>query len=191
MKKIVKSRKFRYLAAFIAMVVILLSMTIQPMLTKSMGKEIMIKTKPLDPTDVFRGDYVILNYEINEIPDEKLGEDILAYRSNKDEYNPYEDLRGKNIYVTLKKNGDYYEVDKATLYKPKEDIYLKAKYYHSLFLQNMSNKASGIVVNYRLDNYYIPENTGKELEEKSSKGELLAKIKVYKGYGLLTEIVNQ
>lgn len=191
MKKIVKSKKFRYLAAFIAMVVILLSMTIQPILTKSMGTEIMIKTKPLDPTDVFRGDYVILNYEINEIPDEKLGQDILAYRSNKDEYNPYEDLRGKNIYVTLKKNGDYYEVDKATLYKPKEGIYLKAKYYHSLFLQNMSNKPSGIVVNYRLDNYYIPENTGKELEKKSSKGELLAKIKVYKGYGLLTEIVTQ
>ncbi|KOA18817.1 hypothetical protein CLHOM_27560 [Clostridium homopropionicum DSM 5847] len=191
MKRIVKSRKFRYLAAFITMVVVLLSMTIQPMLTKSMGTEILIKTKPLDPTDVFRGDYVRLNYEINEIPDEKLDEDILEYKSTKDEYNPYEDLRGKNIYVTLKKNGNYYELDKATLKKPKEGIYLKAKYYHSLFLQEVTNKPSGIVVNYRLDNYFVPENTGKELEEKASKGEILAKIKVYKGYGLLTELVTQ
>jgi len=191
MKRIGKSRGFKYLSAFIVMAAVILSMTIQPMLANSMGTEIVIKTKPFDPRDVFRGDYVMLYYDINEIPNEKLKEDILSYKSTKDEYNPYEDLRGKDIYVILKKNGNYYELDKATLKKPKEGIYLKAKFNYNLFSQSEGSKVTGIVVNYRLDKYFVPENTGKELEEKALKGEVLAKIKVYKGYGLLTELVTQ
>jgi uncharacterized membrane-anchored protein len=39
-----------------------------------------------------------------------------------------------------------------------------------------------------LDKYFVPEGTGKSLEEFSHKGNLLAKIKVYKGYGQLIKI---
>ncbi|WP_432403275.1 GDYXXLXY domain-containing protein [Wukongibacter sp. M2B1] len=44
-------------------------------------------------------------------------------------------------------------------------------------------------MDYTLDKYFVPKNTGKELEEKVRAGEALAKIKVYKGYPLLEEIV--
>ena len=35
---------------------------------------------------------------------------------------------------------------------------------------------------------HIPKNTGKELEDLSAKGQLMAHIKVKNGYGILKEI---
>lgn len=205
MMKIIKKRGFKYLMAFLIPFVILLSMTIKPAITNALGSEILIKTKPFDPRDVFRGDYIYLNYEINEITLDKLDNSVLNIRDDKEEYEPFKELRKKNLYVTLKESKGVYEVDKVSLNKPNEGIYLKAKYRYTL--QDMPEKedeninkekekyvvpkAIGINVDYSLDKYFVPENTGKDLEDKAQKGELLAKIKVYKGYSLLKEVVEK
>lgn len=189
MNNFIERRGFRYLASFLVLFLVLISMTIEPVITNIWGEEIFIKTKPVDPRDLFRGDYVQLNYEINDINLEKLDEEILKLK-DKEEENSFEDLRGKKVYVSLKKNGKFHVVDKVTLEKPEEGIFLKGKYEYPIWNNNGQVKLNGIRVDYTLDKYFIPENTGKELEKKARNGEVSAKIKVYKGYSFLKEIVD-
>ena len=200
MKKIVKKRGFKYLMSFLIPFFILLSMTIRPLMTNIFGEEILIKTKPFDPRDVFRGDYVRLDYEISEVPLEKLENEILAMKNG----NGYEDFKGlkkKELYVILKEYNDFYMVDKFTLQKPNGGVFLKGKYKYPIYkeldkeeLQKKENgihkiEVKGIRIDYALDKYFVPENTGKNLEDTVIKGKILAKIKVYNGYSLLKEIL--
>lgn len=189
MNKLIERRGVRYLVSFLILFLILISMTVEPVITNILGEEIFIKTKPIDPRDLFRGDYVQLNYEINDIDLEKLDEEIVKLK-DKQEENSFRDLRGKKLYVSLKKNGKFYEVDKVTLKKPEEGIFLKGKYEYPLWDNNFQPKLTGIRIDYTLDKYFIPENTGNELEEKARNGQVFAKIKVYKGYSFLKEVVD-
>lgn len=189
MRKIVKKKSFKYIVVFLVQFLILISMTIQPIMTSVLGTEILIKTQPFDPRDVFRGDYVQLSYEINDIPLNLLDEEILKLRQGKEEYSAFEDLFGKKLYVILKKEDKFYSVDKVTLEKPKEGVFLKGKLAYSLWDETKQGNVTGIRVEYTLDKYFVPENTGKNLEEVARKGEVVAKVKIYKGYSLLKEIV--
>ncbi|TCO76923.1 GDYXXLXY domain-containing protein [Marinisporobacter balticus] len=192
MKKLIKKRGFKYLVSFLILFFILFAMTIQPMMTDLQGEEILIKTKPFDPRDLFRGDYVQLHYEINDISLEQLDNEILKLK-DQEEYNIFKNLEGKKLYVRLKKNRKFHEVDGVTLIKPKEGIFLVAKYKYALWDENKEYKNSnvrGINVDYTLDKYFVSENTGDELEKKARNGEVFVKVKVYKGYSLLKEIVE-
>lgn len=191
MKKITKNLGFKYIVVFLIQVLILISMTIQPIMTNILGTEITIKTDPLDPRDVFRGDYVRLNYEISSIPLNLLDEDILKLTNINEQYGEFGDLFGKDLYVALKEDNGFYTVDKVTLEKPKDGIYLIGKYAYSIWNETKEENVKAIRVEYTLDNYFVPENTGKDLEEASSKGQVIAKVKVYKGYSVLKEVLPE
>ena len=53
---------------FVCQLGVLLTMVILPLMTTFGGDTILLRTVPVDPRDLFRGDYVILNYEFNNIP---------------------------------------------------------------------------------------------------------------------------
>ena len=56
------------------------------------GTEVVLKTAPIDPRDLLRGDYVILNYEISSVPastivgglPKEAGEQVLSVRLHKE-----------------------------------------------------------------------------------------------------------
>ena len=82
------------------------------------GKVIHLRTAPIDPRDMFRGDYVRLNYEISRIPFSRIkGVDHIS-----------ELKKGDKIYVSLKEgpNGLYELVD-AGLEKPADGVYLAGR----------------------------------------------------------------
>ncbi|MBP1995853.1 GDYXXLXY domain-containing protein [Paenibacillus eucommiae] len=127
-----------------------------------LGKEIRLQTLPVDPRDLLYGDYVILNYEISTLPTSLL---------NKGEFPE----RGDTVYVLLKLNAS----DKAGTYdavgiytsKPSaaaEEAIIKARVEF--------NHGDTLRLEYGLEKYYVPENTGKELENQV--GELVARVKV-------------
>jgi uncharacterized membrane-anchored protein len=128
------------------------------------GKEIRLQTVPIDPRDLLYGDYVKLNYDINEIS-------TALWKGSGKNYDT------KNLYVVLKpdklsKNGTYGAVGIYD-HKPSaqdDEVILKGRFDY--------NGDSSIHVKYGLETYYISENTGKELEEKAGKGKLVTKVKV-------------
>lgn len=167
-------------------VIILLGMTIQPLLALFWGQEILLETEPIDPRDIFRGDYVRLNYKINQIEVSKGDQDLLQ---KIDSSESYQKLRNKTIYVAIKKVGDYYSVDFVSLSKPKNQLFITGKYrYNQIGLRDREDFMN---VDYSLDRFFVPENTGRDLENLARKGQLVAKVKVFNGYSLLVDVVPQ
>ncbi|MDL4842874.1 GDYXXLXY domain-containing protein [Aquibacillus rhizosphaerae] len=114
------------------------------------GETIKLETLPVDPQDIFYGDYVTLRYQIEEIPDAK-------WDAEKDpEY-------GETIYVLLEKGTESnYQVAKASSEKmgtTNEQVIMKAKvdYYDSTTKVHY--------VDYGLGRYYIEDNTGGKFEQ--------------------------
>ncbi|WP_461205768.1 GDYXXLXY domain-containing protein [Clostridium sp. DL1XJH146] len=194
MRKLYSKNWFKYLIAFSIPLILLLSILVKPLMTSAFGEEIIIKTMPNDPRDIFRGDYVTLDYEISEISLEDLGLDIKDLESKDDIYDKYYKLKDKDLYVVLDEEGDYYNIKKVTTEIPEEDIYLIGRYSYTIYNDTMpvedkgNPEVVGIKVEYSLDKYYVPENTGLDLEKKAEEGSLIATIKVYRGYALLENI---
>lgn len=176
----------KYIVSMILPIIILIGMAMTPLMTYYKGDEIIINTKPYDPTDAFRGDYIYMNYDINDISLDQIPDGLI----DKDSY--YQDkLSNKDLYVVLKKQNNIYKVDYLTDKKPKNKIYLKAKYNHTIgnWDENKEkDNITGIRVSYNLDKYFIEENTGADFEKKAREGKLKAKVKVYNGYSLLIDV---
>lgn len=170
------------LMAGLVPLLILVAMTVPPISTILFGEEILLETRPYDPRDLFRGDYVVLNYEIDEVDIEKFPEELR-------EEDAYEKYRNREIYAVLEKKGEFHDIEYMTYAKPKNMVYLTGKlnYFHPF--QNPDDQVERIHVDYNLDRYFVPENAGKDLEEMSRQGELAARIRVRNGYAILVEVL--
>lgn len=137
------------------------------------GDEITLETVPFDPTDLFRGDYVELSYEIETV-DESLVEWGTGHSKSDRYYN-------EDMFAVLKKDGDIYIIDFITSEEPETGIYLNCEVY---------SYGSSLQVDYNINRYFVKEGTGTKLEEAARKGQLLGKVKVYKGRAVLVEIIE-
>ena len=166
------TKKKMFLLAVAIPLLILLAMTIKPQATVLFGQEIVLESKAYDPTDLFRGDYVTINFAISDVPESKVAL-------------PIDKINNKNLYVSLKQEGKYFVVDQVSETKPKQGIYLKGKFQE---VYNEFNNADKFRVDYSLDKYFVEQGSGKDLEQKSLKGGLVGTVKVLGGYGVLTGI---
>lgn len=120
----------------------------------SWGQTITLKTAPVDPRDPFYGDYVTLDYAIEQIPEEKwLVEEPLN--------------RGEKVFLLLEENdeGIYELVEASTLWPETEgnQVVLSSKYQWSdASLQQHQ-------VDIGLGRYYIEENTGTFWERREER----------------------
>ena len=115
--------------------------------TLSAGTPVLLKAAPVDPRDVFRGKYVMLEYDISWIKSENLDS---------------EDLQNKNVYVVLEKGEKDWNEAGLYLYKPNlniNQIYIKGKlnYYNS--------RRNEYHVTYGIESYYVEEGQGREIEQ--------------------------
>lgn len=176
--------KNKFILGLILPILILLGMTARPLATQLWGTEISIQTSPVDPTDLFRGDYVTLRYPINDLPLRYFPElkGIVDYQVEQKYLN-------KEIFVSLKPVGKLHEVSQVSFTKPSSGVYLTGKiigiYGPSLPEENGERT---VAVDYSLDKYFVPENSGGTLEEKGRKGQLIARVKVWQGYAQLVGI---
>jgi len=179
--------KKHFLIAVVIPVIILLGMAVQPVLTLFFGQEILLATRPFDPRDIFRGDYVNLSYEIEEVPLEKFPDKLLSLAENVEEKKSYK--KAPTVYGVLKEENGYMVIDYISLEKPEDKLYIKGKlpsYYVFLYRDKYTNNP--IFVNFGLDKYFVPENTGTELEEAARQGKITARVKILNGYAILVGI---
>ncbi|MEN9895058.1 MAG: hypothetical protein RIR97_910 [Pseudomonadota bacterium] len=130
------------------------------------GTEIRLKTQPVDPRDLFRGDYVTLSYDISTIPVSRLvGKQPPEGQLNR-------------IFVRLAAGPDgLWTIREASLEK------LPAK-PGTVVMQSTNEKryTSGDsmirFVNYGIERYYVPEGQGKAIEETVNSDDLAIIVKV-------------
>ncbi|MFP5115411.1 GDYXXLXY domain-containing protein [Bacillaceae bacterium C204] len=174
-----KRAKQLVLACFVP-VLILLGMCVKPLYTLITGEDMILQTKPLDPSDVFRGDYVTLRYEAEEVPI-KLVEPSIVTRLQ---------ARGGEfeVFVLMQKKEGVHTPVKVTLSKPEKGKYLNGTIS---YIDKNNQGQETAFISYDLDNYYLEDNTGTKWEKASAKGEILAKLKVNNGYAILTDITTK
>lgn len=184
---------WKKLIAFSLPILILIGMSIPPFLTITTGNTIKLETRPVDPTDLFRGDYVRLNYKAEEVNISKLDKELKDYfRVNNSSF--YD--KPVVVYSVLEKNENGIDIVKKVVKdQPEEGIYLKGEINY--FPLNSSNEPDNQVVeiNYQLDKFFVPENTGKGLEnaisQPANKTSAIATIKVRKGHAILDKVEIQ
>ena len=164
------TKKKTFLLAVAIPLLILLGMTIKPQATVLLGHEIVLETKAVDPTDLFRGDFVSISFAISDIPKSKVAL-------------PIERVNNKNLYVSLKQEGKYYVVDQVSENKPLQGVYLKGKFQE---IYNQFNEAGKFRVDYSLDKYFVKQGSGGDLQKSSNSGGLVGTLKVLDGYGVVT-----
>ncbi len=105
----------KYIVLVILQALLLVGMIGMKQVWIARGEKIKLKTVPVDPRDIFRGDYARLNYDISSLDLDSLG--------CKDTFK-----RNDKVYVTLKKSEkDYYEAASASLKKPAGGIFLQGR----------------------------------------------------------------
>lgn len=163
-------------------IVILIGMTVTPLYTLMTGEEITLRTIPVDPTDLFRGDYVVLRYEAEEIPVSLISNEIRAKLDN-GQY----DL---NVYVVLEEQDGIHIPTEVRLTKPDTPLFLKGTLNYIGPTWDGSVEGEEVAfLSYSLDKYFVEDNTGLDLEEASQNGDILAKVKVKNGYAYLVDIM--
>lgn len=156
--------------------VLLLSLLGAWQYTLMTGQHILLRTLPVDPRDMFRGDYITLSYEISTIP---------AWQPELRK----QPKRGDTIYVVLRRQGRFWVVDAALSQPPEEGrLFLKGK------VAWVSGAVAGqagtgeLHVQYGLESYFVPEGEGRRYETARG-GNLAVEVAVDRfGHGAVRKV---
>lgn len=114
-----------------------------PLLT---GTEIHVRTQPIDPRDLFRGNYARLGYEFSMIDATELPSEPVV-------------RAGEVVYITLQQTDDrLHEFASASLQKPESGIFLRGRVEYSTGEQ--------FSVLYGIEAYFAPFEEALELERE-------------------------
>lgn len=135
------------------------------------GREIALQVIPIDPRDVFRGEYVILGYNISQID---LKAD--AKGASDDRF-----ARGNTVYVTLHQDADGAWTSKAVSTEYPTDVapsdaVIKGT-VRTQFQRNAEGDA-GVAIRYGIESYFVPEGTGKALEDSVREKKIQALVAI-------------
>ncbi|WP_246938658.1 GDYXXLXY domain-containing protein [Bacillus pinisoli] len=137
----------------------LLAMSVSYYAIDWFGQEIRLKTEPVDPRDIFYGDYVTLHYTISTIPKE------LWKDSEEPSYK-------EPVYVVIREEGGYFEAVSVNRNRPEindNEVLMKGRYLYDL-------NESELFIEYGIERYFVQEGTGMELEEQADRMEAYIKI---------------
>ncbi|HAB15596.1 MAG TPA: GDYXXLXY domain-containing protein [Verrucomicrobiota bacterium] len=137
-----------------------------------------LETRPVDPRDMLRGDYVILSYDIS-----RLSRDL--FPQGTDLRSPY----SKTVFVKLVRQGPFF-VAAAASFEPltgdSEHPVLRGKVPYSWvpdWQREQANGPSEVAVEYGLEKYFVREGTG------NPQGKLTVDVAVpASGQGIIRQV---
>ncbi|HEY7424355.1 MAG TPA: GDYXXLXY domain-containing protein [Gemmataceae bacterium] len=134
--------------------VVLLGMTALRTYALWRGDVYYVRVQPVDPRDLFRGDYVILSYEFSRLPSEF--------------WNNLQTKSGHNVYVQLVPEGDgkHWRAGHYSFIQPEHGPYLRGKI------------AGNGRIEYGIESFFVQEGQGRRYEEAVRSHRLTAEIAV-------------
>mgnify|MGYP000252797584 CR=1 FL=1 len=161
----------RPLAAIVASAVLLSAilgwMVVDRVRLLASGREIVLPIRPVDPRDLFKGDYVRLGFDISVLDKEIAPGEIAppGYHS------PPRAMR--TVYVTLEQQADQSWKPVAAAFRapasPRAD---------QVVIKGRMRAWSPRQVNYGIERYFVPEGTGGGLEKLARTSKLAAIVAV-------------
>ncbi|MBR1091587.1 GDYXXLXY domain-containing protein [Bradyrhizobium manausense] len=126
------------------------------------GREVTLQTRPLDPRDLLRGDYVTLGYDISQPPAGALAGQPSAER------NPIVFVRlapdGNGLYQAV-------SVHAAPVAVTAPDVLIRGRVSYSCG-SDMRRFCDTLTIRYGLESYFVPEGEGGKLEQARNEQKL-------------------
>jgi uncharacterized membrane-anchored protein len=154
-----------FAAAALIQIALLAVMIIDRVQILREGTDVALQTRPVDPRDLFRGDYVRLAYDISEVPSGPLENQPAGAR------NPI-------VFVKLTPdgNGHYQAVsvhsEAVPVKSPEVLIRGRVTYGTSCGPESRAFCAK-LHINYNLERYFVPEGEGQKLEQARNERKLI------------------
>ena len=147
-------RKAFIVAAIIMQVLVLAYMAGEREHILHSGTMIQLRTAPVDPRDIFRGDYVRLSYEISRI----------AANDIKDAEDNEKIKKGRKIFVGLEKGPDgLHRMTQAQFQRPQTGLYLTGRIPNRF---QISQPGRPISVKYGIEAYFVEQGAGRAIEKQ-------------------------
>jgi uncharacterized membrane-anchored protein len=125
------------------------------------GTEITLQTRPIDPRDLLRGDYVMLGYAISNVSSPNL----IDQPSN-----------GKNtqVYVKLAPNAEGFHVavsvDREPIPVSGAEVLIRGRVTRGADCGKLRRSFCGSLgVNYGIERYFVPEGEGRAIEQARNR----------------------
>jgi uncharacterized membrane-anchored protein len=149
-------------AAQLVILVGMIALRAVPLMT---GQTVLVRVVPVDPRDLFRGDYVTLSYDFSRVPRE--GIEGLSEK----ERGSWSKSEGRTVYVPLvpDTNGVHLRAEKVTVVKPAAGPFLKG---------HMKRHGS---LEFGIEAYYVQEGAGLRYEQAIRDRQLTAELAVTSG----------
>ena len=146
-------------AAQLVILVGMIALRAVPLVT---GQTVLVRVQPVDPRDMFRGDYVILSYDFSRVP-----EDGIEGLSEK-ERGSWKKMEGRTVYVPLIPDSvpGHWRAEKATVLKPATGVFLKGQ---------MERYGS---LKFGIESYFVEEGSGRRYEQAIRDRQLSAVLAV-------------
>lgn len=152
---------WRALATALLLVLVLLALVEQRARILRGGTEIRLKTVPVDPRDLFRGDYVVLSYPISTVQADTAGKTAFE--------------RGERVYVSLgrdeqgfaKATGvsrDWPKAGDGTVVIAGRVISTSACATNTNGDFDCSGQRNRLRIAYGLESYFVPQGEGRAIE---------------------------
>lgn len=118
------------------------------------GTQIRVKTQPVDPRSLFRGNYVNLYYAFGAVPQNALA-DTGRLR------------KGQIVYVTLEENESEFHVFSAVaLEPPSGKIFLRGR----VRSHSTRNAEQRYIIRFGIEAYFVPKHKARKLEKELREG---------------------
>lgn|SRR5262245_61558916 len=174
---IARSLEIKLLIAIVAaQVAILIGMIVLDGLPLVLGERVKLKVVPVDPRDIFRGDYVVLSYEFSQFDSA-----TFSGRPSRSRMNWYDaEWADRVVFVSLKPVGDHHEAGVKSLKPPSSGPYLRG---------TLSSHWPGRF-EYGIEAYYVQEGEGRRLEQLIRRRQLMAEVAVWHGQAKLVRLIE-
>jgi uncharacterized membrane-anchored protein len=127
------------------------------------GTEVTLQTRPVDPRDLLRGDYVALSYDISSVPAGAL-EGQPAGR------------RGVTVFVRLTPDADGFyraisvQADQSSVTSP--DILIRGRIAGTGGCGAARTRCTELRIKYGIESYFVPQGEGRDIELARNRGKV-------------------
>jgi len=151
-----KGKNLLIIGAVLLQCIALAAMCLQREAVLATGNTVYIRTAPIDPRDLFRGDYVRLRYEISSIPISMIPESEREGVQKRD----------SRVYLafTTDRTG-IVQPERISLKKPKQGYFIRGLTEQGLFLPGLTNQGRTLLnVRYGIEKYFMQQGRARNLE---------------------------
>jgi uncharacterized membrane-anchored protein len=128
------------------------------------GREVSLQTRPVDPRDFLRGDYVVLNYDISSVAAAELKDQPASGKHT-------------SVYVTLTPNAEGFHaatsVHRGPVAVTAPDVLIRGRVVSGANCGPDRNLfCARLQLNYGIERYFVPEGEGGQIEQGRRNGKV-------------------